>query len=664
MAVGRFTLLIGTLLFMVLTSCNPARTQRIGLPESSRAARSVVATIRDQVEVEFQQHLGVNHAAVVTTLTGPETFPANFKQTVVLQTLADPWKGMAALEQQGSRLAELARHSQTQVPTLIEVMERGMDRFDGAIISPPAPQGTSIEEHLGFIISVLEQAHDLRDLALQRLSHEDRRFLFEYAATLVEDFYPDFSELDDQTLQQAKDELRFSRLVTEQMDYPKLVASAQVLARLANDPWLRRVSEAFQTQRVPPGALSNVEGEVLLVRDTPFGQIIIGGPGSNRYDLDSRIALVIDVGGDDTYRGRIAAASDMEQGNRVVIDLAGQDTYYASPLGLATGRLGVGLLIDREGDDKYHLSAGSGGVGLAGLGLLIDWAGNDQYRGAKLTQGSAIGGLGLLLDGGGNDEYTSFGYAIGFGGPLGVGAVVDVAGADSYQCGDQYPSNYNDTDAPSSDPEDPLFQYDGFCVGFGSGKRILSQDPQQRTYSLAGGWGMVIDLEGDDHYRSANFSQGSGYFFGVGLKLDLNGNDRHQAARYGHGAAAHYGIGLFIDSQGNDQYSSSGPAYNGGTAWDRSVSLCIDAGPEGDVYDFSQSNGLGLSHHDSWSLFIEEGGRDHYWVPSGFGQASDNSMSGFFDLSGVDEYVSASGGGRVGNAMRVVNEPGGLFVDR
>ena len=324
----------------------------------------------------------------------------------------------------------------------------------------------------------------------------------------------------------------------------------------------------------------------------------------------------------------------------------------------------MGLLIDREGDDQYHLSEGSGGVGLAGLGLLIDLAGNDQYRGAKLTQGSAIGGLGLLLDGGGNDEYTSFGYAIGFGGPLGVGAVVDVAGADSYRCGDQYPSSYNATDVPSGDPEDPRFQYTGFCVGFGSGKRIFSREPQQRALSLAGGWGMVIDLEGNDHYRSANFSQGSGYFFGAGFKLDLGGDDQHEAARYGHGAAAHYGIGLFIDLQGKDQYSSTGPTYNGGTAWDRSVSLCIDAGPEGDFYDFSHSNGLGRADHNSWSLFIEEGGRDHYLVSRGFGQASDNSMSGFFDLSGVDEYVSASGGGRVGNAMRVVNEPGGLFVDR
>jgi len=63
-------------------------------------------------------------------------------------------------------------------------------------------------------------------------------------------------------------------------------------------------------------------------------------------------------------------------------------------------------------------------------------------------------------------------------------------------------------------------------------------------------------------------------------------------------------------------------------------------------------------------LFIEEGGRDYYRVPGGFGQASDNSMSVFYDLSGVDEYLSGAGEGRVENGVRVVNEPGGLFVDR
>ena len=82
MTIGRLPLFMGALLFLVMTSCGVTRTQRIGLPESSRAARSVVAAIRDQVEAEFQQHLGVNHAAVVTTLArlSPRKIPSDKKR--------------------------------------------------------------------------------------------------------------------------------------------------------------------------------------------------------------------------------------------------------------------------------------------------------------------------------------------------------------------------------------------------------------------------------------------------------------------------------------------------------------------------------------------------------------------------------------------------------
>ena len=89
---------MGVLPFLVLTSCSVTRTQRVGLPESSRAAGSVVATIQEQVEEEIQQHVGVNHAAVVSTLTDPGRFLENFKQTLVLQTLSASWKGMALID--------------------------------------------------------------------------------------------------------------------------------------------------------------------------------------------------------------------------------------------------------------------------------------------------------------------------------------------------------------------------------------------------------------------------------------------------------------------------------------------------------------------------------------------------------------------------------------
>jgi hypothetical protein len=300
---------------------------------------------------------------------------------------------------------------------------------------------------------------------------------------------------------------------------------------------------------------------------------------------------------------------------------------------------------------------------------LFDAKGNDIYTGNRLTQGAAIGGLGLLLDGAGNDRYTSHGFAIGFGGPLGVGAVIDITGNDHYQCGGAYPSAYNAQDTPTGKPGDPLYQYDCFGLGAGSGQRILTKTVEWQPYNLAGGWGILLDLEGQDHYDSANFSQGQGYFFGAGMKLDFDGNDEHQGARYGHGASAHFGVGLFIDQRGDDRYSSSGPFYNGGVAWDHSVSLMLDTGKGRDIYSFERSTGLGRADYAGWGLFIDEGGEDQYQVNSGFGDSSEKSVAGFFDLNGNDIYAphpdsSMPPDTRPGNGKLFLYPQGGAFTDR
>ncbi len=633
----------------------------------------MVARLRQEVQEDLNRLVGAEQAAVLKVLAGAGSVPAGFKRPLAVQTLADPWAGFIELERRGLRIAGLAGSGMADVPAILDAVEAVMDRAAEPVPMLAAPTGTSREEHVAFVLSVLEQAHHLREKALRRLGSEDRRFLFDHAAAIVEHFSPQVEGLDERTLPQAVADRRFCRLVAEQVDYAAMAAAAQVLARLADEGWLQRLREAFRGAVAPSlPSPTGVTGEVLLSRETPYGLIVIGGPGPNTYDLDERFALVIDLGGDDTYRGAIAAASGVEHGINVVIDWVGNDTYQSSPLGLATGRLGIGLLIDRAGDDVYRLAQGSGGTGFAGVGILYDAAGADRYVGARFTQGAAVGGLGLLLDLSGDDEYTSFGYAVGFGGPSGVGAVVDVAGDDRYQCGGKYSSNYNDV---GSLPGDARFQYECFGLGTGSGKRIYSKDPEQLSYGLAGGLGLLIDLAGNDRYRSANFSQGCGYFFGMGVKLDLGGDDEHAAARYGHAAGAHYGVGLFIDYGGDDRYASTGPHYNGGTAWDLSAMLAIDAGEGSDIYDLRRSDGLGLADYRSWSLFIEEGGRDRYLVGSGtgvmhgLGMASHDSMSGFFDLAGDDEYAimprsDPSGAGTRGNGQTVLDHAGGLFVDR
>lgn len=629
----------------------------------------MAARLRQEVQGDLDRHVGAQQAATIKELARAWSAPAGFKRPLAVQALTDPWIGLIALERHGHRIAQLAREGPESFPFLIAAIEAGMDRAADPVALLSAPIGTVREEHVAFLLAVLEQAGQLREKALRTLSREDRRFLFNHAAVFVESFIPHVKGLDERTRPQAVADRRFVQLVNEQVDYSAMIAAAQVLARLADDGWLRRLGEAFHESEAVSSPPPGVTGTVLLFRETPLGLIVIGGPGPNTYDLDRRVALVIDVGGDDVYRGTIAAAADAGHGISVVIDLSGNDIYQASPLGLATGRLGVGLLVDRTGNDVYRLSQGSGGAGFAGLGILYDAAGNDRYFGARFTQGAAVGGMGLLLDLAGDDEYTSFGYAVGFGGPSGVGAVVDVAGDDRYQCGDTYPSSYNADDVPDGNPDNPQFQYECFGLGTGSGKRVFTNDPEQPAYGLAGGLGMLIDLDGGDRYRSANFSQGCGYFFGVGLKLDMGGNDEHAAARYGQAAGAHYGAGLFIDYAGDDRYTSTGPFYNGAAAWDVSVMLGIDAGQGNDVYDFRRSDGLGLAAHRAWSLFIEEGGQDRYLVPNGMGAATDNSVSGFFDLAGDDEYAvvprsDPAGSVRRGNGQILLDQAGGLFVDR
>ena len=616
----------------------------------------------DRLLASAQLALTEAHATV-------ETINARYKRRLAVASLKQPWEGLNQLERQGLLLAELAEGRAVNLPVLLDVLEAGMDRTSAFAKPVSVPANITAKDLIAFLLKSLEQASIHRERALAPLTEEDRRFLFAHAQTFADRFTPQLSSLSEQTKANVQADRRYADLLEEHLDYSNLIAAAQVLARLANEPWSRQMMAVFARAATSVKAPDGITGTVLYAEETPYGLIVIGGFGSNTYELDHRYGLVVDLGGDDVYRGMIAASTDADHGNAVVIDLAGNDTYDGTRLGLATGRLGVGLLIDQSGNDVYQLDVGSGGAGFAGLGILFDGGGNDVYMGSRLTQGAAVGGLGLLFDASGDDRYTSHEFALGFGGPQGVGAVIDFQGADQYQCGNKYPSAYNAEDAPGGKPGDALFQYDCFGLGTGSGRRILSKRPEWQTHNLAGGWGLLLDVEGNDRYQSANFSQGHGYFFGTGLFLDLDGDDEYVAARYGQGSSAHYGVGLFNDRQGTDRYGSTGPFYNGGAAWDHSVSAMVDSGSESDRYHFSASTGIGMADHSGWGLFIDEGGDDRYESKAGFGRTTEHGVAAFFDLNGHDTYDLAteavtSEEQRPSDAKAILYPDGGLFIDR
>ena len=623
--------------------------------------------LKARVEPDLQDNLNTALPAVRKSLADQTNKIAKFKRNLGLRTLADPWDGLAAAEQAGLLAATAAESGVEGLPAVIDILEGGMDRTGASFAPLTFPVTLATEDLLTFLTDVLEQAYQDREHALRHLSPQDRDFLFTQARPLVEHFIPQVAP--PAQLSEAEAAARYATLLMQQVDYASLISAAQRLARLGNRKFLQQLDIALHNRKPIGQTVPGITGDLLLAQQTSYGLVVVGGHGPNTYDLEKGAALIIDLGGNDTYRGTIGASPNSDLGNSVVIDLSGNDTYQPAPLGLATGRAGIGIVIDHSGDDTYRLAPGSGGVGLAGLGILYDGEGQDIYEGNRFTQGAAFGGVGLLVDRAGDDRYTSFGYALGFGAPLGVGALIDVSGNDFYECGGRYPSAYNETDAPNAHPQDPVFQYDCFGLGTGSGLRVFSKQPAHRALSLAGGWGLFVDLDGRDRYRSANFSQGHGYFFGLGVKLDLNGDDEHQAARYGHGTAAHFGVGLNIDYQGKDRYGSKGPFYNGGAAWDGSVALAVDGGPDSDFYDLPVSTGLGMGDLGGWGLFIEEGGADQYAVSRGLGQGAEHSLGAFFDLEGRDDYSSVSPPAKGARPERLngktfIENPGSLFIDR
>ncbi len=629
--------------------------------EVLREERMPVASLLGKVRDEVTREQGAEEAAVLAGLADPGASAVLFRLPLVMQTLTEPWQGVEILEQRVFRVAvaPLRLHPAAELATALQDM-LGRPAALGALTAPPV--STKPEEHIAYIEAVLVEADRHRERAIEALSESERRFLFEHAMFLADNFVPQLSEQNEDQRVRALLNNRFFKLAADRIDGAELLAAAQAIASLADEDWLQAARSAFNTMSSQPQSLPWVTGTVMLAKETPVGWIVIGGSGPNTYrDGGQKVALLLDLGGNDTYAGFTAPVNET-QGISVVIDLEGDDLYEAGPLGLATGRLGVGMLVDGEGNDQYRLEEGSGGTGFAGIGLLVDREGDDHYAGSRFTQGAAIGGVGVLLDLSGNDDYGSFGYAIGFGGPLGIGAVVDLTGNDAYQCGSRYASGYNRVDTPDAKPGEARYQYDCFGIGAGVGQRLLPKQEPPVVEDVAGGIGLVLDQEGDDRYTSSNFSQGVGYYFGAGIKMDEHGHDVHDGARYGQGAAAHFGVGLFVDRAGADRYGSTGPFYNGAAAWDRSAALFSDDEQGDDAYDLRRSTGLGIADHRAWSLFVDAGGRDQYAAPEGIGSARHGSVSGFFDLGGDDRYESAMPV-RQGAVLRR-KEPGGLFVDR
>ena len=220
-------------------------------------------------------------------------------------------------------------------------------------------------------------------------------------------------------------------------------------------------------------------------------------------------------------KGKNVYDLDRMTGVAAVIDLGGDDEYRE---GTCSFERPVLLVIDLGGNDRYIGSKpGIQGGAVLGVSMLLDFGdGDDVYEAQDVAQGSALGGVGILIDYGGNDRYVGVrrvqGSAMG-----GLGILIDRKGRDDYHAamwsqGFGHPLGFGVLDDLEGDdhyyagglyrdsyPETP--GYEGWSQGVGAGIRQVAN----------GGIGVILDGSGDDVYEFDYISHGGGYWLGMGF---------------------------------------------------------------------------------------------------------------------------------------------------
>jgi len=385
------------------------------------------------------------------------------------------------------------------------------------------------DRQLGQLIAAVSQAANLNALAFGQLTSAERDHILSRPERF---FYPDGKKLRFLSAP-TRTQIKLLK-IAQKIDFRSLFAASQTLAaavdRLTtylNKPSLdKQARQVFADQRKHSG--------VVLQIPSPIGDIVILGQDNNRFDGVG--ALVIDLGGDDLYKGPIAVGHLVPGFVAVAIDIQGNDryTYRKMPYAQGFGCLGVGLLADLDGSDEYYGSDMAQGCGLFGVGLLADMRGQDTYNMGLIGQGFGLFGAGLLLDTNGADRYLMTGMGQGAGSTMGCGVLNDGTGNDKYLADRHRKAG--------------VLQADRWSHVQGAGLSIRSPDWAQNL-SIYGGFGILSEGGGNDFYHADGGNcMGSSYFMSVGALVDHGGDDRYiPEGGYGLGFAVHLSNAILID---------------------------------------------------------------------------------------------------------------------
>ena len=522
---------------------------------------------------------------IIAQYSEDELWEDGFRLNLFRYLHRDPFKLVPVIEEKTNRLEELSKGL-----SFNDILREEAGLLD-VTISPntiDAILGRQNQPYLDHLLKVIDTAWEFRQKAFEQLSEQEVIYLEKQLIELFDRFSHSYYI---ERPEDPEDKIHNQKILelAHKVDFPSLFLSALALAELTDPQWITGFQDFLLSgDQSSAKKVEGVSGNILYSLSSKAGAVIIGGSGRNVYKVPA--AVIIDLGGDDLYTGEAGLVHGRQQIS-ALIDLNGNDEYLATGLfAQGSGILGIGILYDLAGDDLYVGSRFSQGSAVLGIGLLGDLEGDDRYFGEEFNQGVAFWGVGILLDANGDDYYQSNLFAQGVGGVKGIGALMDNAGDDFYFAGGRDKSSYGTSGI-----------FNGSSQGLGIGFRGYA----------SGGIGMLLDGNGEDSFWAGNFSQGTGYFFGMGIIRNFGeGDDTYTASRYGQGASAHSAVGILIDDNGNDLYKGYHVALQG-AAWDLGV-----------------------------AAFVDKNGNDKYYGSNGFSQAAaaHNGMAFFIDYAGIDQY--------------------------
>jgi hypothetical protein len=299
--------------------------------------------------------------------------------------------------------------------------------------------------------------------------------------------------------------------------------------------------------------------------DTPYGMIFVSGLGANSHAQDAFVD--IDLGGDDTYTSRAGG---------VRADVLGLEAEPIPPTPTDPGfpawvdttmRLlhlahNASVVIDLAGADSYTSNAvGSQGYGgFGGFGALVDLAGDDSYTGSTFAQGAGqVAGAGFLVDASGNDVYEVSMQGQGFGQDAGGGFLSDGAGTDSYH-GLVYSQgsgfSVNVVGLLLDGSGDDTYSCTGVIDSSDSILPVNAPRPGSICHAAGfGGTGVLVDGQGNDLYTTVSSFQAM-TLIGTGILVDSGGADQFLAGEWSNGLAV-LGASVLVEGAGDTVYSST-----------------------------------------------------------------------------------------------------------